>query len=130
VRELRPDHGLLGVIRLVMWYPAPVDNVLALAAAAGVLEHVQKPVRQNDRAPQLQRAQMREIQSDRLSRPYVIQFILVRADPLQHGGSTRTEGVADMSKQPASGMPEWLTTDVLVIAVSLAIILIGVWIAP
>lgn len=35
-----------------------------------------------------------------------------------------------MSKQPASGMPEWLTTDVLVIVVSLAIILIGVWIAP
>lgn len=130
MRELRPDHGLLGVIRLVMWYPAPVDNVLALAAAAGVLEHVQKPVRQNDRAPQLQRAQMREIQSDRLSRPYVIQFIFVRAVPLQHTGSTRTEGVADMSEQPSNGMPDWLTTDMLVIAVSLAIIVVGIWIAP
>ncbi len=35
-----------------------------------------------------------------------------------------------MSKQPANGMPGWLTTDVLVIAVSLAIIMIGIWIAP
>lgn len=35
-----------------------------------------------------------------------------------------------MSEQSSNGMPDWLTTDVLVIAVSLAIIVIGVWIAP
>ncbi|BBC01750.1 MULTISPECIES: hypothetical protein [Bradyrhizobium] len=61
---------------------------------------------------------------------YVNQFILVRAGSLQHIGSTRTEGVADMSEQPSNGMPDWLTTDMLVIAVSLAIIVIGIWIAP
>lgn len=32
--------------------------------------------------------------------------------------------------EPSNGMPDWLTTDMLVIAVSLAIILIGIWIAP
>jgi hypothetical protein len=35
-----------------------------------------------------------------------------------------------MSEQPSNGMPDWLTTDMLVIAASLAIIVIGVWIAP
>ena len=32
--------------------------------------------------------------------------------------------------QPAKRIPNWLTIDVLVIAVSLVIILIGIWIAP
>jgi hypothetical protein len=35
-----------------------------------------------------------------------------------------------MAEQPAKRIPEWLTTDVLVILVSLAIISIGIWIAP
>ncbi|MEN3348221.1 MAG: hypothetical protein V7632_1856 [Bradyrhizobium sp.] len=35
-----------------------------------------------------------------------------------------------MSAKPSRGMPDWLTTDLLVIAVSLAIIMFGVWIAP
>ena len=38
------------------------------------------------------------------------------------------EGV--MTEQPAKRIPEWLTTDMLVILVSLAIIVMGVWIAP
>ncbi|MGY4477794.1 hypothetical protein [Bradyrhizobium sp. USDA 3364] len=104
--------------------------MLAFAEAAGVIEHVQKPGRKINGAPQLRRAQMCEIQSDRLSRFHVNQFILVHADPFQHIGSTRAEGVADMSEQPSNGMPDWLTTDMLVIAVSLAIIVIGIWIAP
>ncbi|MHC2436595.1 hypothetical protein [Bradyrhizobium sp. USDA 4451] len=106
------------------------DDVLVFAAAAFVVEHVQKPGRQINRMPQLVRAQMREIRSDRLSRRCVNQFILVRADPFQHSGSTRTEGVADMNEQPSNGMPDWLTTDMLVIAVALAIIVMGIWIAP
>ncbi|MGY3591104.1 hypothetical protein ACVIGB_009313 [Bradyrhizobium sp. USDA 4341] len=101
-----------------------------LAIAAGVVEHVQKPARQINRVLQLEGARMHEIRSDRLSRPCVIQFILVRAAPLHHIGSTRTEGVADMSEQPSNGMPDWLTTDMLVIAVALAIIVVGMWIAP
>jgi hypothetical protein len=35
-----------------------------------------------------------------------------------------------MAEQPAKLIPDWLTTDVLVILVSLAIISIGIWIAP
>jgi hypothetical protein len=35
-----------------------------------------------------------------------------------------------MTEQPAKRIPEWLTTDMLVILVSLAIIVMGVWIAP
>ena len=35
-----------------------------------------------------------------------------------------------MSVKPSSGMPSWLTTDLFIIAVSLAIIVFGVWIAP
>jgi hypothetical protein len=35
-----------------------------------------------------------------------------------------------MAEQPAKRIPEWLTTDLLVILVSLAIISIWVWIAP
>ncbi|GKQ50293.1 hypothetical protein BRSPCE3_11480 [Bradyrhizobium sp. Ce-3] len=35
-----------------------------------------------------------------------------------------------MSEQPSNGMPDWLTTDVLVIAVALVIIVMGIWIAP
>ena len=35
-----------------------------------------------------------------------------------------------MSEQPSNGMPDWLTTDMLVIAVALVIIVMGVWIAP
>ena len=104
--------------------------MLGLADAAGVVEHVQKPARQINRVLQLEGARMHEIRRDRLSRPYVIQFILVRAASLQHTGSTRTEGVADMSEQPSNGMPDWLTTDMLVIAVALAIIVVGMWIAP
>ncbi|MGY3696834.1 hypothetical protein ACVIGA_006914 [Bradyrhizobium sp. USDA 3240] len=100
------------------------------AVATGVVEHVQKPARQINRVLQLEGARMHEIRSDRLSRPYVIQFILVCAASLQHTGSARTEGVADMSEQPSNGMPDWLTTDMLVIAVALAIIVVGMWIAP
>ncbi|WP_229199969.1 hypothetical protein [Bradyrhizobium acaciae] len=106
------------------------DDVLPFAVAAFVAEHVQKPGRQINRMPQLERAQMREFRSDRLSRRYVNQFIFVRADPFQHVGSTRTEGVVDMSEQPSNGMPDWLTTDMLVIAVALVIIVMGIWIAP
>lgn len=35
-----------------------------------------------------------------------------------------------MSAKPSSGMPDWLTTDLLVIAVVLGILVLGVWIAP
>jgi hypothetical protein len=35
-----------------------------------------------------------------------------------------------MTEQPEKRIPPWLTTDLLVIAVSLAIIGIGIWIAP
>ncbi len=35
-----------------------------------------------------------------------------------------------MIQQPAKRIPQWLTTDVLIILVSLAIIGIGIWIAP
>ncbi|MGY3528895.1 hypothetical protein ACVILK_007238 [Bradyrhizobium embrapense] len=35
-----------------------------------------------------------------------------------------------MSEQPSNGMPDWLTTDMLVIAVALVIIVMGIWIAP
>uniref|UniRef100_A0A973VY50 Uncharacterized protein n=1 Tax=Bradyrhizobium septentrionale TaxID=1404411 RepID=A0A973VY50_9BRAD len=42
---------------------------------------------------------------------------------------TRTEGVADM-REWSKGLPDWLATDMLVIAVALAIIVTGVWIAP
>ena len=35
-----------------------------------------------------------------------------------------------MSAKPSSGMPDWLTTDLLVIAVVLGILGFGVWIAP
>ncbi|MGY4161823.1 hypothetical protein ACVINW_007665 [Bradyrhizobium sp. USDA 4461] len=35
-----------------------------------------------------------------------------------------------MNEQPSNGMPDWLTTDMLVIAVALAIIVMGIWIAP
>lgn len=35
-----------------------------------------------------------------------------------------------MSAKPSSGMPDWLTTDLLIIAVALAIIMLGIWIAP
>jgi hypothetical protein len=35
-----------------------------------------------------------------------------------------------MTQQPAKRIPQWLTIDLLVIAVSLAIIGLGVWIAP
>ena len=33
-----------------------------------------------------------------------------------------------MAEQPAKRIPDWLATDVLVILVSLAIIVIGIWI--
>ena len=35
-----------------------------------------------------------------------------------------------MTQQPAKRIPQWLTIDLLVIAVSLVIIGIGIWIAP
>jgi hypothetical protein len=35
-----------------------------------------------------------------------------------------------MNDKPSTGMPDWLTTDVLVIAISVAIIAFGIWIAP
>ena len=35
-----------------------------------------------------------------------------------------------MIQQPAKGMPQWLTIDALIILVGLAIIGIGIWIAP
>ena len=35
-----------------------------------------------------------------------------------------------MTEQPEKRIPQWLTTDLLVIAVSLVIIGIGIWIAP
>jgi hypothetical protein len=35
-----------------------------------------------------------------------------------------------MTQQPAKRIPQWLTIDLLVIAVSLVIIGLGVWIAP
>ncbi|VIO74249.1 hypothetical protein CI1B_55050 [Bradyrhizobium ivorense] len=35
-----------------------------------------------------------------------------------------------MSAKPSSGIPDWLTTDLIVIAVALAIIAFGVWIDP
>lgn len=35
-----------------------------------------------------------------------------------------------MSEQPSKGMPDWLTTDMVVIAVALVIIVMGIWIAP
>ncbi len=35
-----------------------------------------------------------------------------------------------MIQQPAKSIPQWLTIDVLVILVSLAIIGTGIWIAP
>jgi hypothetical protein len=35
-----------------------------------------------------------------------------------------------MTQQPAKRIPQWLTIDLLVIAVSLAIIGLGIWIAP
>ena len=35
-----------------------------------------------------------------------------------------------MTEQRAKRIPQWLTIDLLVIAVSLAIIGIGIWIAP
>ena len=35
-----------------------------------------------------------------------------------------------MTQQPAKRLPPWLTIDLLVIAVSLVIIGIGIWIAP
>jgi hypothetical protein len=35
-----------------------------------------------------------------------------------------------MTQQPAKRIPQWLTIDLVVIAVSLAIIGLGVWIAP
>jgi hypothetical protein len=35
-----------------------------------------------------------------------------------------------MTQQPAKRLPQWLTIDLLVIAVSLVIIGIGIWIAP
>jgi hypothetical protein len=35
-----------------------------------------------------------------------------------------------MIQQPAKRIPQWLTIDALIILVSLAIIGIGVWIAP
>lgn len=35
-----------------------------------------------------------------------------------------------MSEKPIRRMPDWLTTDVLMIAVSVAIIGLGIWIAP
>jgi hypothetical protein len=35
-----------------------------------------------------------------------------------------------MTQQPAKRVPQWLTIDLLVIAVSLVIIGLGVWIAP
>ncbi len=35
-----------------------------------------------------------------------------------------------MIQQPAKGMPQWLRTDALIILVGLAIIGIGIWIAP
>jgi hypothetical protein len=35
-----------------------------------------------------------------------------------------------MAEQPAKRIPDWLTVDALVILVSLAIIAIGIWIAP
>jgi hypothetical protein len=104
--------------------------MLMLAAAACVAEHVQKPARQTNPVLQLEGAPKRGIRSDRLSRRYVNQFMLVPACRLQHVGSTRTEGIADMREQPSNGMPDWLTTDMLVISVSLALIMISVWIAP
>jgi hypothetical protein len=35
-----------------------------------------------------------------------------------------------MTQQPAKRIPQWLTIDLLVIVVSLAIIGLGVWVAP
>ena len=35
-----------------------------------------------------------------------------------------------MAQQPAKRIPRWLTIDLLVIAISLVIIRLGVWIAP
>jgi hypothetical protein len=35
-----------------------------------------------------------------------------------------------MIQQPAKRIPQWLTIDVMIILVSLAIIGMGVWIAP
>ena len=35
-----------------------------------------------------------------------------------------------MTQEPAKRIPQWLTTDLLVIVVSLAIIGIWIWIAP
>ncbi|QIG91015.1 MULTISPECIES: hypothetical protein [unclassified Bradyrhizobium] len=45
-------------------------------------------------------------------------------------GLDANRGVADMSDKPSTGMPDWLTTDMLVIAISIAIIALGIWIAP
>ena len=35
-----------------------------------------------------------------------------------------------MSDRPGRGLPDWLTTDMLMIAVAVAIIGLGLWIAP
>jgi hypothetical protein len=42
----------------------------------------------------------------------------------------RSRRVQAMIQQPAKGMPQWLTIDALIILVGLAIIGIGIWIAP
>jgi len=42
----------------------------------------------------------------------------------------KSRRVQAMIQQPAKGMPQWLRTDALIILVGLAIIGIGIWIAP
>ena len=42
----------------------------------------------------------------------------------------KSRRVQAMIQQPAKGMPQWLTIDALIILVGLAIIGIGIWIAP